>query len=141
MRTGRCLCGAVRFEVAGAIRDILLCHCLECRRWTGGPWPATTAQTHELALVGEEHVCWLPSPDSEKGAERGFCTRCGSALFWRVPGGPRVGFGAGTLDDASGLEVAGHIWVDHAQPWSVIPAGVPQYPRGYPADAPPITWR
>jgi len=141
VRSGRCLCGAVRFQVAGAVRDILVCHCVECRRWTGGPWPATVAQATELEIDGAEHLRWRHSPASEKGAERGFCTVCGSALFWRVPGGSRIGFGAGTLDDASGLEVAGHIWVEHAQAWSAIPDGLPQHPRGYPVDGPAIPWR
>jgi hypothetical protein len=33
MTTGGCLCGAVRFEVLGPLRDVVLCHCGECRRW------------------------------------------------------------------------------------------------------------
>ena len=27
MATGRCLCGAVRYEVRGSLRDVLICHC------------------------------------------------------------------------------------------------------------------
>ncbi len=35
MATGRSLCGAVRYEVRGQLRDVLICHCKECRRWHG----------------------------------------------------------------------------------------------------------
>ncbi len=35
MATGRCLCGAVRYEVDGPLREVLICHCEECRRWNG----------------------------------------------------------------------------------------------------------
>jgi hypothetical protein len=30
MATGGCLCGAVRYEVRGPLRDVLICHCGEC---------------------------------------------------------------------------------------------------------------
>ena len=33
--TGGCLCGAVRYQVHGPLRDVLICHCVECRRWHG----------------------------------------------------------------------------------------------------------
>jgi len=33
--TGGCLCGAVRYEVLGPLRDVVLCHCSHCRRTHG----------------------------------------------------------------------------------------------------------
>ena len=78
--------------------------------------------------------------ESVTDADRGFCERCGSSLFWSAHGGPRVSIGAGTLDDPSGLRVAAHIWVEQGADWEAPPAGVPAYPRGYPTDAPALAW-
>ena len=41
--TGRCLCGAVAYEVRGPLRDVLICHCEECRRWHGHMAACTAA--------------------------------------------------------------------------------------------------
>jgi len=135
---GGCLCGAARYEVRGPLREILICHCHECRRWAGRAWAATAASAADLTIEGE--VAWRLSPLSEYQAERGNCARCGSSLFWSAHGGPRVSIGAGTLDDPRGLRVAAHIWVEQGADWEAPPAGVPAYPRGYPTDAPALAW-
>lgn len=137
---GGCLCGSVRFRVQGPLREILVCHCIECRRWSGRAWAATASRLGDLEVIESGALTWLPSPRSDHAAERGFCGRCGSSLFWRVPGAERVSLAAGALDDPSRLQVAAHIWVDHAADWERPPESVPAYPRGYPADARPLTW-
>ncbi len=60
---------------------------------------------------------WAPSPASERSARRGFCRACGSSLFWDAPGAETVSIGAGTLDDASGLEVIRHVFEHQAPGW------------------------
>lgn len=140
VRSGRCLCGAVRYVVDGPLRDVIVCHCVECRRWAGGPWPATAALGEQLEIHGETSLRWRPSPASASSARRGICAECGSGLFWQAPGRPTVSIAAGTLDDATGLELAAHIYVRDAQAWE--PAGTaPAYPGGYPDTAPQLGWR
>lgn len=136
---GSCLCGAVRFTVLGPLRDALVCHCAECRRWSGRAWTATAARRADLEVAGE--VRWLASPRSDHGARRGNCAACGSCLFWDAQGRDTVSLSVGALDDPAAVPVAGHIWVDHALPWEPPPDGVAAYPRGYPADAPALAWR
>jgi len=137
---GGCLCGAVRYAAHGALRDILVCHCVECRRWTGRAWAVTASKDDDFELLADDDLVWIPSPRSSTGASRGFCARCGSSLFFRAPGRGRTGIGAGTLDEPDGLRVAGHIWVEQASDWEPPPVGVPAYPGGYPDDAPPLRW-
>lgn len=138
--SGGCLCGGIRYEVRGPLREILVCHCEECRRWAGRAWAATAARAADLELVEARSLRWLASPRSESSARRGFCAECGSSLFWEAPGRDTVSIGAGTLDDSSGLCVAGHIWLEQAAGWEAVD-GLPGYPRGYPAGAPALAWR
>jgi len=140
MRQGQCLCGAVRYAVRGPLREILVCHCIECRRWAGRAWTATAARVSDLEIEDADAVRWRRSPDSDHGAERGTCSLCGASLFWRIPEGERVSLSAGTLDEPSGLRIAAHIWVDHAAQWERPVGDLPAYPRGYPADARPLEW-
>jgi hypothetical protein len=139
-REGGCLCGAVRYAVDGPLREILVCHCVECRRWAGHAWAATAARNQDLEIRDAGDLRWFASPRSEHGADRGICSRCGASLFWRVSDWTRTSIGAGTLDDPSGLRVAAHIWVEQGADWERPPEGIPAYARGYPADAPSLAW-
>ncbi len=139
-RTGGCLCGAVRYEVRGPVRDIVICHCTECRRAAGVPWAATAARRGDLAIVQDEELRWVVSPRSAAGARRGFCVRCGSCLFWDAPGRSTISIGAGTLADAAGLAVAARIYVD--PPGAPEPASppVPAHRGPFPGDAAALAW-
>jgi hypothetical protein len=110
--TGRCLCGAVRFEVDGPLRDVSVCHCVECRRWHGGPGAYTAAAPEALRIAGE--VRWIDSPESNTDARRGFCADCGSSLFWDAPDRDHISIAAGTLDPPTGRKTIKHIYTSSA---------------------------
>ena len=75
--TGRCLCGAVTYEVRGLLRDVVLCHCVECRRWSGtGAGAFASARDDDLVVSGDT-LRWVKSPESNRHARRAFCTSCG----------------------------------------------------------------
>ncbi len=129
--TGRCLCGAVVYELHGPLRDVLVCHCVECRRWGGHAAAMTAVPEDRLVLLVDSGLRWIDSPDSERHARRGFCGECGSSLFWDAPGGETISVAAGTLDGDTGLATAGHIWVSQAGDYYQLPAdGLPRQPRG-----------
>lgn len=112
--SGHCLCGAVTYEVHGSLRDILLCHCEECRRWGGYLGAFSATRVEHLVLVDETGLRWMDSPRSDRHARRGFCGKCGSSLFWQPGGGERIHVAAGTLDRPTGLRIAGHWYTHHA---------------------------
>lgn len=127
--SGGCLCGSVRYRVEGPLRDVITCHCGECRRMHGGAAPYTACPADHLELVGDDGLTWIASPASTTAAERAFCRHCGSSLFWRAPGRDTVSIAAGTVDEPSGLASAGHIWWDARADWEV-PDGLPTRPAG-----------
>jgi hypothetical protein len=130
MVSGRCVCGAVAFQVNGTLRDVHLCHCTECRRWAGHVWAASEAAWADLDFSEDRGLRWIDSPDSEHDARRGFCSECGSSLFWRVPGSDRVSLAAGCLDGPTGLETTEQIWVDSAGDYYEPDQHIPSRPRG-----------
>ncbi len=107
---GACLCGGVRYEIHGPLRDVIACHCSQCRRTSGHFVAATQARTTDLVLRESATLRWYRSSSE---AERGFCSRCGGNLFWRPLGAkPDVtSIMAGTLDTPTGLKVMQHIFV------------------------------
>jgi hypothetical protein len=111
--TGRCLCGAVRFE-ANRLRDVVVCHCVECRRWSGHVWAATAAQRDDLRIVEDAPLRWIDSPESDAQARRGFCAECGSSLFWDAPDRDTISIAAGALDPPTGLRTVREIYTESA---------------------------
>jgi hypothetical protein len=125
--SGGCLCGAVRFEVHGQLRGVLVCHCVECRRWSGQAWAATAARRDELVLLDERSLRWVASPASDARALRGFCGECGSCLFWDAPDRETISIAAGSLDSPEGLEIVGHVYAEQAAAYKVIPDGIARH--------------
>jgi hypothetical protein len=106
--TGRCLCGAIRFEIEGPMRDVVICHCGQCRRQHGAPPGYSQAAWEHIRFEGEEALSWYRSSEE---ARRGFCRICGSSLFWERIGSGRVSIAAGSLDAPTGLKTVRHIFV------------------------------
>lgn len=105
---GSCECGAVMFELFGTLRDVIGCHCTQCRKTSGHYWAATSVLKEQLKLVRSSGLKWYRSSDK---ARRGFCTDCGSSLFYELDGEHRTAIGAGTLDSPNGLKTMRHIYV------------------------------
>jgi hypothetical protein len=112
--TGRCLCGAVRYEVHGPLRDVTLCHCGECRRWHGHVCAMTAARSEHLRFEADGGLRWIDSPNSAAHARRGFCGECGSSLFWDAPDRETISIAAGTLDPPTGLVTKSQIYTEDA---------------------------
>jgi hypothetical protein len=128
---GRCLCGAVSYELRGPLRDVLVCHCVECRRWGGHVAAMTAVPQDRLVLLEDRGLRWIDSPDSELHARRGFCGECGSSLFWDAPRLETISVAAGTLDGDPGIGTVGHIWTEHAGSYYELPDdGQPRRPHG-----------
>lgn len=109
--TGRCLCGAVTFKAESLDPHVHACHCGMCRRWSGGP--ALAAQVGNIVFDGEANISLYASSD---WAERGFCAKCGTNLFYRVKENGMTMLWSGTLDDPSELTLAGEIYIDSKPP-------------------------
>lgn len=107
--TGQCLCGAAKFHFDEAVETVSVCHCTFCRRWNTGPMMAVHPEA-EVVIDQGETVVWYRSSD---WAERGFCSTCGTSLFWRMADGTGgVVVGAGALDGIEGARLSNHIFID-----------------------------
>lgn len=124
MHKGSCLCGGVTFELSGALRDSVACHCVQCRKTSGHYVSATQVAPDNLHITSDETLTWYQSSPK---ARRGFCNRCGSSLFWRHKDDTgATSVMTGTLDGATGISTAQHIFTAFKGDYYDIEAGVPQ---------------
>lgn len=108
---GGCRCGQVRFEVDGPLKPVTVCHCGQCRTWSGHVWAAAPVPQGGWRLMRDDGLSWYRSSDH---ARRGFCRDCGSSLFWEGDGEGHTAIAAGAFDGATGSRIGRHIFTEFA---------------------------
>lgn len=126
MHTGSCLCGAVRFEVGGELPPPDACHCSQCRKQSGHFFASTDVPRAALTVHGGENVTWFRSSGKVR---RGFCSRCGSTLFWDPIPKDRIGVAMGAFDGPTNTRLGIHIHVADKGDYYDIVDGLPQNPH------------
>ena len=112
-RAGQCLCGAVHFVIRDANPEFGVCHCKMCQRWSGAALIALDVPKDTVSFEGEENIARY---QSSEWAERAWCQKCGSHLWYQVTAdGPYSGVYSipyGLLNDTKGLKINREIYVD-----------------------------
>ena len=122
--SGRCLCGAVAYELRGPLRAVVNCHCGQCRRTHGHVAAYTNLPRTNLTLTEARGLKWYASSGS---ARRGFCGECGASLFWDRLDGDTISVAAGTLEAPTGLTTAADIFVADKGDYYELPEGSTTY--------------
>jgi hypothetical protein len=130
MYTGSCLCGTVRYEVAGPFEMMANCHCSMCRKHHGAMF-STFISAPDAGfrwISGEDNI---ETYDSSENGHRPFCRTCGSVTPMLLPAMNLVLMPAGNLQDDPGLRPQMHMFTGSRAPWYPITDGLPQH-EGYP---------
>ena len=126
MHKGSCLCGAVTFDVTGDLPPPDACQCTQCRKQSRHYFVSTDVPRSALTIQGADKVTWFRS--SEK-ARRGFCSACGSLLFWDPFEKDWTGVAMGAFESPTGTRLRVHIHVADKGDYYDIADGLPQNPH------------
>jgi hypothetical protein len=132
--TGRCLCGAVRYQYDGEPTLVVHCHCESCRRQTSSP-VATFVLIPRAALrfTGGQPKEFASSP----GVRRSFCGECGSPISYLTDRRPDIiDLFAGTLSDPAKLAPQCHVHAIEQLAWFEVADHLPRYPGSRLTDLP-----
>ncbi|MGI9622613.1 MAG: GFA family protein [Acidimicrobiales bacterium] len=129
MADGRCACGSITYRATGSLRPVINCHCDRCRHWTGHHMAASSADSDAITVDDPDGLLRWWVPDEEPAVAYGFCSRCGSGLFWRSTDRPgTVSITAGSLDTPTGLRTAHALFVDEASDYHDLDESLPSHP-------------
>lgn len=106
---GQCLCGAIKFTVKRMSNSVDACHCSMCRKWGGGPLMTINCGS-DVLFDGEEDISVY---DSSAWAERGFCKKCGSHLFYRLKDSNEHQIPAGLFQDQDHFNFDLQVFIDN----------------------------
>ena len=122
---GGCLCGGVRYEIDGSLREAGNCHCSMCRREHGAAF-STYADVDPSQFrwdFGEQLVAVY---ESKPGVGWCFCRMCGSTLA-ASDNGKVTSVTLGTIEGDPGVRPQEHIFVGSKAPWYEIVDDLPQF--------------
>jgi len=125
---GGCLCGGVAYEIYGELRDIVNCHCSKCRKFHGNFGAYTSVKVEKLNIIRHKNLKWFKSiTDETPNVHRGFCSECGSSLFWHPKDQPYIAIAAGSLNKPTHLKTMGHVWCSQIPDYYKIEDDLPQF--------------
>jgi hypothetical protein len=107
-QTGSCLCSAVHITANKASKKVGACHCGMCRKWGGGPFMEVDCGT-DISFEGEDDITVY---NSSNWAERGFCKKCGSHLFYRLKESKQHMVPAGLFDEQEHFVFDNQVFID-----------------------------
>ena len=125
---GSCLCGASKYSVTGAPIQAIICHCRNCKKWSGGAFAANVwiaKNNFRVDDASASSVTRYADCNTDAGATlyRAFCKECGSAVFVDIPHYDIVSVTRGTLDvaeDVETLDPAVEFYCSRRLPWAEI---------------------
>jgi hypothetical protein len=127
MYTGGCLCGSVRFDIKGPIRNIVYCHCSQCRKAQGSAFATNgiVNATDFQILSGSDS---LTGYESSPGQTKYFCRICGSPILSKSKQKPdQVRVRVGAIDSNIVERPMAHIFATSKANWEEIADDLPQY--------------
>ncbi len=128
MLTGRCQCGAVRYEHSGQPGAVYICHCRECQKQSASAFGISVEMPRDgLRLLQGTPNFWTRGTDTGRKLRCAFCPDCGARL-WHESEADWLTLKGGSLDQPVDVSNAIHIWTRRKLPGIVIPEGAVQYP-------------
>jgi hypothetical protein len=122
-KSGSCLCGGVTFAVSGDLHPPDACHCVQCRKQSGHYFASTNVPRALLVITGDQNVSWYRSSIKVR---RGFCSICGSLLFWDPMELDFIAVAMGAFDAPTSTRLAKHIFVTEKGDYYQIADALPQ---------------
>ena len=124
---GGCLCGAVRYEVAGPFSSISVCHCRSCRLASGAP-------VVSWFVLPSSQFRWLKGRPkrfaSSPPVKRGFCARCGTPLTYEHADAPgEIELTTLSLDEPNEVAPTKEIWLSERVAWMPVNEKLGHYSR------------
>ncbi len=132
---GGCLCGAIRYKLAGPSLFVSQCCCKDCQKATGtGHTTIVGIHKSQLEIEGS------PKTYTNEGASGGsvtrhFCGNCGGRLYTSgdLPG-DIIMVQAGSLDDPGAISPQSVIYLKDAVAWDHFDPALPKFEIMQPRD-------
>jgi hypothetical protein len=120
------MCGKITFVISAPLSPADACHCVQCRKQSSHYFVSTNVPRTALSVTGADGITWYQSSPKVR---RGFCSTCGSSLFWDPPAKDWISVAMGAIDPPTRTHLQKHIFVAQKGDYYEIADGLPQNER------------
>ncbi|KAF2077280.1 hypothetical protein CYY_001405 [Polysphondylium violaceum] len=108
-RKGSCACGKVKVTCEISNEECGVCHCGTCVKWSAGPFISIKGVKNVNFVEGEQYVKLF---DSSFWAQRGFCSECGTSLFYQLKQSKEYIMSLFLFDDMVKPQLISQVYID-----------------------------
>ena len=107
LKIAACLCKGVKIKVKGKLRHVINCHCSQCLKTHGNYAAYTACPEDNITFINKRTLKWYKSSNI---AKRGFCSRCGASMFYKLTKGRNISIAAGMFSNPTKLKTYSNIF-------------------------------
>ena len=121
-----CLCGGIQFISKGHHRNVHNCHCIQCMKTHGHHAAYTCVEEQNIKFIKKRTLKWFRS---SKRAKRGFCSKCGASIFFKVIGTKNISIAAGMFNKPVKLKTIANIFTKSKLGYYKLDRYIPKFKR------------
>ena len=119
--SGRCMCGAVSYEIKGDPQTSLICQCTQCQKITGTGNAPQIAFSHNTFELEGNLSYFKQSADDGNIVSNGFCPSCGNPILKNTTAFPdQIYIHVGSLDDPSIFQPEFVVYSKSGYSWDTV---------------------
>ena len=126
VKTASCLCGGVKIRTKGKLRHVINCHCRQCMKTHGNFAAYTSCAEDDLTFINKKTLKWF---ESSKIAKRGFCSRCGASMFYKLIKSKNISIAAGMMSNPTNLKTQSNIFIKNKLDYYKLDLKIPKFSK------------
>ena len=125
-KIAQCLCGGIKIKVKGKLADVINCHCSQCRKTHGNYAAYTYCPEENVTFISKKTLKWY---HSSKVGKRGFCSRCGASMFYKLLKSKELDIAAGMFSNPTTMKTASNIFTKDKLDYYELDPNLPKFDR------------
>ena len=125
-KIAKCLCGGIKIKVKGKLRHVINCHCSQCMKTHGNYAAFTACPEDQIIFINKKTLKWYKSSSI---AKRGFCSRCGASLFYKLLKSKELDIAAGMFNNPTTTKTFSNIFTKNKLDYYELDLRLPTFER------------
>ena len=125
-KIAKCLCGGIKIKITGKLRQVINCHCSQCMKTHGNFAAYTNSPEENITYISKSTLRWY---NSSNFAKRGFCSKCGASIFYKIKKSDNISISAGMFTNPTKLKTHSNIFIKDKLDFYKIDPSLPKFRR------------
>ena len=123
-KIAKCLCGGIKIKIIGKLRQVINCHCSQCMKTHGNFAAYTNSLEKNITYISKSTLRWYHSSNF---AKRGFCSKCGASVFYKIKKSDNISISAGMFTNPTKLKTHSNIHIKGKLDYYKIHHSLPKF--------------